>query len=430
MAGCLAEVIENGWDVYCCILLFRFFAVERNGKNKCLQFAYACVLTFLCLSAGFVLRDRPCSRAAAVCLCSSVILFLLFRVRCLMALVLSMLCYGLDLITEYMAVVALDKLLPVIPEDTAGFLASHSGVVLALASSLLLWGSVMTMGKMAGGKSFAVLTAREWWALFVSSFVTVASFLANSGNQSSSFLYLAAGMLIIDFIVYYMVSEVTKREMKQREDAVFHEKIKNETAMYRSMSENLDRQRRKTHEYKNQIAAIRALAAGGKYQELGEYVRRIDDAMQLDMDAIDANNVIVNAILNTKYREAAGKGIVLVLKVNDLSELNIQEEDIVVILSNLLNNALEACESCVRKVIRLKFVLEEGQVVISVRNSIETKPLVENGEFVTTKENDADEHGVGIRNVVETVEKYKGRYVIDYDKGEFLFSILISNPVV
>ena len=145
------------------------------------------------------------------------------------------------------------------------------------------------------------------------------------------------------------------------------------------------------------------------------------------MDVVDTNHVIVNAILNTKYREAVSKGIVFVLKVNDLSELRMEDEDVVVILSNLLSNALEACERCEDKLIKLKFVLENGQAVISVKNSMAAEPVVENGALLASKTKDTYEHGVGILNVVEIVEKCGGRYMVDYGEGSFQFSILIPN---
>lgn len=44
--------------------------------------------------------------------------------------------------------------------------------------------------------------------------------------------------------------------------------------MYHSISENLDRQRKRAHEYKNQIAVISALASGGQYEELLAYVKK------------------------------------------------------------------------------------------------------------------------------------------------------------
>ena len=56
------------------------------------------------------------------------------------------------------------------------------------------------------------------------------------------------------------------------------------------------------------------------------------------------------------------------LRINDLSKIVIEDEDLVVILANLLNNAIEACEKCEeKKTIKLKFVIEENLIVLSVK---------------------------------------------------------------
>ena len=60
--------------------------------------------------------------------------------------------------------------------------------------------------------------------------------------------------------------------------------------------------------------------------------------------------MIIDAILNSKYKETLDKGIVFIFQINDLSGIKMCDEDIVVILSNLLNNAIEACERCSAKI--------------------------------------------------------------------------------
>lgn len=237
-------------------------------------------------------------------------------------------------------------------------------------------------------------------------------------------------IIILDVSMGEMDGIETARRIRQR-----NEKVKSEMAMYRSISEHLDKQRKRTHEYKNQIAAISALAAAKQYGKLGAYLEKIDTNLKISGDAIDTNHVIVNAILNTKYREAVDKGVSFVLKINDLSGLHMEEEDIVVICFNLLDNAIEACSQrgpCNHsegKVVKFKFVLEEGRIVIAIKNSMERKPILKNGKFVTSKMKEANEHGFGIRNVMETVEKYGGQYAVDSGGGWFSFTILIRNPV-
>ncbi len=110
--------------------------------------------------------------------------------------------------------------------------------------------------------------------------------------------------------------------------------------------EKVQDQRKLSHEYKNQITCIQALCETGEYDKLKEYLGQINGEVLHDLDYIDTNHVFVNAVLNAKYQEAAERDILFVCKINDLSGVTMNSSDLVVLLSNLLNNAIEACEKC------------------------------------------------------------------------------------
>ena len=399
----VTRVIAAGWKVYCCVLLFQSFAGKKK-RDGGVFWTGGCLLMVLELVVQWLQPDRIPVRAAAVCLAVSVVMHFVFRIPYLMSLVLAMLYYGLRTIAELFTEVLVEKM-----EFThVGSAAVFYDDIRMLAGVLILWCGIRVLKKLTKGESYEVLTSKEWGILFVSTFVTVVFFSAipeiawqNGENQSGAMLYFAIGILFIDFVVYCMANENMEREVRRREDEAFREKVKSEMAMYRSMSDNLDRQRKRTHEYKNQIAAIGALAAARKYGELDAYIKKIDTALKFGEDVIDTNHVIVNAVLNTKYREAVDKGVSMVLKINDLSKLHMEEEDIVVILSNLLDNAIEACGQSREKVVRLKFILEGSRIILSVENSMMGKPVIKNGKLVTTKGKETKEHGFGVRNVIE-----------------------------
>lgn len=230
----------------------------------------------------------------------------------------------------------------------------------------------------------------------------------------------------MNIVVFYLINDILEREMKMHENKVFQIQAKNQLEMYQSISENFDKQKRKTHEYKNQIACIESLLDKKQYSKLDEYVKKISGSLNNEPDAINTNNIIVNAILNTKYQEAEAKGIVFVFRVNDLSELKMKDEDVVTILANLLNNAIEACELCEdNKVIKFKFVKEDDIIIIAVKNTFSYDVIYENGEIKSTKTSNVDEHGVGIKNVLKIIDKYDGSYVIEDKDKEFFFSIII-----
>ena len=122
------------------------------------------------------------------------------------------------------------------------------------------------------------------------------------------------------------------------------------------------------------------------------------------------------------------KNIVFVFRVNDLSRISLEDEDLVVILANLLNNAIEACEKCEdKRRIKFKFMLEDGLVILSIKNTYNHPLIYDNDEIKTSKEVTPDEHGVGIKNIIRIVEKYSGSYIIQHDEDEFYFSIMLPS---
>lgn len=249
-------------------------------------------------------------------------------------------------------------------------------------------------------------------------------------SEQRMLLFIGAfGMIGMNIVVFYLIHDIVERETRLYENRIFQLQAKSQAEKYQSISENFDKQKKRTHEYKNQIECVESLLEKKEYVKLEEYVKGICGRLDKELDAIDTNHVIVNAILNTKYQEAEANGIVFVLRVNDLSKLRIADEDIVTILSNLLNNAIEACKKCdsSRRILKLKFVNEVGMIKIGVRNTFNNPILYENGEIKSTKMLQAEEHGVGIRNIIEVIEKYDGSYVIKNDDQEFYFSIIIPD---
>ena len=434
-SDCLYFLVITAIGILCYVCLFRFFAEKRKGRTKLDTTVSVITAVLIIWGDKFLFLERLSVRVVIGLVVTAFLMYRLYQISYLKATALCMLCDGASLIANYMSAVLLSKRYVLFGTQEVNWTDYFIVGGTLVLCRIVCWSVLLCLSRIIRNRIADILTVREWCALFLLSLITIFAVVLilqeiHHTYETEHLLYyrgIIAGMLLVNFIVYYLIGSIVKRELKLREYAVFREKVRNETAMYHSISENLEKQRKRTHEYKNQLAAVSALAAEGAYQELRDYIEKIETTLQHRMDAVDTNHVIVNAILNTKYREAVSKGIVFVLKVNDLSGLKMEEEDLVIILSNLLNNALEACERCEEKRIKLKFVLENGQVVISVKNSMAAMPVVESGKVLTSKTKDVQEHGMGIQNVVETVEKYDGRYMVDYGEGEFQFSILIPN---
>lgn len=308
------------------------------------------------------------------------------------------------------------------------------GSLLIVLGKMFLFVIILLIRKLLKKESLAHLHDKEWIRFLVFPIFTilaVTGMVSTSGNlinqtQENVYISIAFGLAGMNLVVFYMIRDISTREMQISEAKIFRLQVENQTRMYRSISENFDKQRKKTHEYKNQIMCIEALIKKRRFEELEEYIEVIQENLREEADAINTNHVIVDAILNTKYREMIEKNIVFVFKINDLAQISISDEDIVTILSNLLNNAIEASEQCSgKRIVKLKMVKEDDFLTISVRNTYGNQIVECDEEFLTSKKEDVEEHGVGVKNIVETITKYAGSYVVKHNEEEFCFSILI-----
>ncbi len=420
------------WEIVCCKFLLESFIRKRKYTHKICILAIHLGLVCIYYMSAWLLYEYLWLKQIAIVTVMSVAMYLLFESHYLKIMVLTMLYQGLVLIADYSTLLVLGKCFP----SFSQLLSDNTGisVLVSIICKVVLLFVVLILKRNIRYQSGDMLTDLEWLQLLFIPIITIVSLTAimvkfnvlQSMNQNYVLMYVALGMAGMNIMVFYLINDILEREMIIRNERLLRERAKNETDMYYSISENLDKQRKRTHEFKNQIAYIFSLANSNNYQELKEYIMKLDDELKLSMDMVDTNNVIVNAVLNTKYREAINKKIVFVLKINDLSNMMLSDMDIVVILSNLLDNAIEACADCENKVIKCKFVLEDDQIIISVKNSFSKKPRKNSEKFISGKEK-PEEHGIGIENVIEVIQRYDGRYAIDYDDDMFSFSILINN---
>lgn len=417
-------------ELMCCKIFFETFGkIRYKGWINILQFVLLlgsiCFLSYS-FSGHFVIRQ------IAIILTVSIFMLWHIEISLRKSFVLAIMFDALLLALDYL-IYMISRWIPLDSELLGQQYVIGRNLVYLLGKATLFF-IILVIRKKFGKKSMEMMLDTEWLRFLFFPVFTIVSISAmlsvfeyiQTVEQANLLAIIAFGMVGMNIVVFYLINDIVEREMKIHENKVFQIQARDQLEMYKSISENFDNQKRKTHEYKNQISCIESLLDKKQYSKLEEYVKKINGSLNNEPDTINTNNVIVNAILNTKYQEADAKGIVFVFRVNDLSELKIKDEDVVTILSNLLNNAIEACETCEgKKVIKFKFIKEDDMTIIAVKNTFNYDVKYENGEIKSTKTTNVDEHGVGIKNVLKSIEKYGGSYVIEDKNKEFFFSIII-----
>lgn len=419
------------FETLCCRMFYESFCFELKENKKWCRKIYVILMPCTLYVCSLLLANWLVIKQLTVVMVISLMMCLYYKISIKKAIILALLYQGLALIVDYIAYASSMAFFSIAGDVKQEY--AVEGNLVVILSKIVLFLCVLLVKKQFGKKLTEKLEDTAWTRFFFFPIFTIFTIVAmivtfpyTDNRMQAHVLYIISfGIVIMNIFVYYLINDIVDRETKLHEKEILEMQVKNQMKIYHSISENYELQKSKAHEFKNQILCIEALLKEKEYIEASKYVNSISNSLMNEKNAINTNHVIINAILNTKYEEALKKQIVFSVKVNDLKNINIEDEDLVVLLANLLNNAIEACDKCEKKrVIKLKFIDEDDHVILSVKNTYNHPIKYDNNEIKTSKSIMPEEHGIGIKNVIRIIEKYDGSYVIRNDEDEFYFSIM------
>ena len=248
----------------------------------------------------------------------------------------------------------------------------------------------------------------------------------SSGIQPSKVLVMILGVVIIDAMAVSWVGLVEKMFSEKARRQLLEQKQLVQIQSMESLKEAYAMQRKNAHEFNRHIGMLSELLELGRAEEAKQYLLSVAEKQTNRVLAVNSHNMIVDTIFNRYYYEAQKAGVDMGFSVNDLADFKMPAGDSVVLLSNLLENALEACMKVERAPrIEVQFILnaEDKEVFLSIRNT--SLPVtITQGQIKSTKQS-VCEHGYGLKNVQEILCKYDAEFAFEYKEGWFQFSALI-----
>ena len=234
------------------------------------------------------------------------------------------------------------------------------------------------------------------------------------------------GILAITLFIVLVILVYQKKEMKRL--MVLKDKCLREQTEQYKMAMNKERElRRFRHDYNAHMTAISGLLANEEYVKLQEYIKSMGYFRE-KFNLVNSGNIITDAVFN-QYKELCDKDNIEFEISGKLPEnFNMAETDLCVLLSNLISNAYEAALKCEedRRKISVEIRNSDEDIFIDVSNSVNGEVVFKNGLPVTDKQ-DRKNHGFGVENILEVVER-NGGYVEwkQLDKGRFTAEIMLN----
>jgi len=230
---------------------------------------------------------------------------------------------------------------------------------------------------------------------------------------------------MIIFSIFFAFSISAFLNLKEREKIMnINSKYKVQEHQISNMEEIISIIRQEKHDYANHINVIQALCCLNKpntVERIKEYVSKLSDIIHLSFKYLDTGNDYIDGLLSIKSNYAMKNRIEFKVMINEpFSLLKIREDELISIISNIVDNAFEA--------FRLKSTTENKEISINtfLDNSEFCIEIADNGDVIqeetikkifekgfTTKTKEKGDHGYGLYITKQLVEHNNGSISVE-----------------
>lgn len=244
--------------------------------------------------------------------------------------------------------------------------------------------------------------------------------------------YLLIGVSLGAVIFSWLIFSITKRIVYQSQQEIIfrlkEDEIRKNDFYIKNMEDILTTIKGQRHDMNNHLNTIYGLMETENFNEAKIYISSLNQSISFINEIIETNNPTISSLLNIKNSRAIKNKIKFKLEINIPRNINIKDVDISIVLNNLIDNALEACEAVDenKRLIDLKMNIKDSYLIIMIKNSKDQNVKVEMESIFadyTTKENHGN-HGLGLKNVKLIVDKYDGLINIK-DEGD-MFAVNVA----
>ena len=254
------------------------------------------------------------------------------------------------------------------------------------------------------------------------------------GQISIQPLCVCATFITVMQIAALLLISWMEQNANFREEAIsLQAKSKAQQESIEALSAAYAQQRKLTHDFRAHLSTLDGMLMQQNIDinKIQTYIHSLQSKQNERILLVNTHHAALDALLNQKALVAKNRKIDIQFSVNDLSPIKIDMVDLTVVISNTLDNAIEACEKLPEtdRQIYVQALLEEDELFYAIRNKSLPVNMIANQLPASTKENPSF-HGYGLQNVHTTLEKYHTLYAMDYENGWFEFATELPNTLI
>ncbi len=238
---------------------------------------------------------------------------------------------------------------------------------------------------------------------------------------------VVALFLIILAILCFMAVKIMKANEIQMENRMTETYMEYMNELYGVIQERIEATRRYRHDLAKHIQTLEYLCQNDEEEitNLRSYMDGLKGSYQEITGESFCSDEIVNSIIAIKKQQCKNMDIPIEIYVRKNYHGKMKEIDVVSLLHNLFDNAIEANERIQdpdKKGISFYMEKEDNIVDITIQNYVNPKETID----FQTKKKEKNIHGIGMGIIQNIVDKYHGTITVELDDKEHILKQHIS----
>ncbi len=243
-------------------------------------------------------------------------------------------------------------------------------------------------------------------------------------DSSGGFIILfLSGCFLLDIYIAFMFHRISIVRETEKENALLQQQSDLQMSIYQDLQNRYERSMKIIHDAKKHVTALEGLIQSENIEEATQYKKSLYQEFDKLQLSFQHKNKILTVIINNELIKAESHDIKMKLIVDDIDISFMADIDITTIVSNVLDNAIEAVAELPKEKRHILFIIKEKMNCLVIHSENPYKSLEQSkNRFISTK---SGHLGIGLKNIESTINKYGGMFSIDISDDNFINLITI-----
>jgi sensor histidine kinase YesM len=235
-----------------------------------------------------------------------------------------------------------------------------------------------------------------------------------------------AGVCILTISIYENVLNESENQTKLK---LLLQQNKMEGKYNREILVNMKNMKEIRHDIQNHVSALSGYIENRDYDKVKKYLGDLYDPIKRFDEVLHDESPVLSSIVFNKKLLAESRDIKFDADIVIDKELELEDIDITILIGNILDNAIEACERKMdgEKRITLKIRFKNKYFLVECLNSMEPSAVQKQYDRFLTSKRDKRLHGIGLLNIQKVIDKYEGDMRIGIEGERFILKAALLN---